>query len=80
MRKIAIAAALLSAIGSGAALAQGCPPGGAWRSGWPGYPGTGRAQTMATHQADSVAAGRGGMTTKSNRPLTSAGRGVNAGD
>ncbi len=37
MKKIAIAAALLSAIGSGAALAQGAPPGSpSWNNSWPG--------------------------------------------
>jgi hypothetical protein len=38
MKKIAIAAALLTMIGSGAALAQGAPPGSAsWHSGWPSF-------------------------------------------
>jgi hypothetical protein len=37
MKKIAIAAALLTAIGSGAALAQGAPPGSpSWNNSWPG--------------------------------------------
>ncbi len=37
MKKITTVAALLSAIGSGAALAQGAPPGFAWHSGWPSH-------------------------------------------
>jgi hypothetical protein len=37
MKKIAIAAALLTAIGGGAALAQGAPPGSpSWNNSWPG--------------------------------------------
>ena len=37
MKKIAIAAALLTAVGSGTALAQGAPPGSpSWNNSWPG--------------------------------------------
>ncbi|MBV8616608.1 MAG: hypothetical protein JOY66_22945 [Acetobacteraceae bacterium] len=38
MKKITMLAALLAALASGSALAQGLPPGfGNWQSGWPGY-------------------------------------------
>ena len=47
MKKIAIAAALLTAIGSGAALAQGAPPGSpSWNNSWPG--------TVDSYQARAV--------------------------
>jgi hypothetical protein len=67
MKRIAIAAALLSATGS-AALAQGCPPGGAWRGHWPGYAEARRAQTMTSRRADSAVADRGALTTRSGKP------------
>ena len=37
MKRIAAAAALLTLLGGGAAMAQGLPPGYAWHSGWPAY-------------------------------------------
>jgi hypothetical protein len=78
MKRIAIAAALLSATGS-AALAQGCPPGGAWRGHWPGYAEARRAQTMTSHRADSVVASRDSATTRSGSPSIRVNRGANAG-
>jgi hypothetical protein len=50
-KRIAAAAALLTAIGGGAALAQGTPPGfGPWQSGWPSY--------VESHQAHAANAGK----------------------
>jgi hypothetical protein len=47
MRKIMTAAALLTVIGGGAALAQGAPPGfGPWQSGWRGAAEAQQAQAM----------------------------------
>ncbi len=62
------AAALLTTIGSGAALAQGAPPGSApWQSSWPSYVEQHQMQTMAASRAtttrpggNAVAARRGG--------------------
>jgi hypothetical protein len=56
MKKIAIAAALLTAIGSGAALAQGAPPGSpSWNDSWPGtvpsYQGRAVSAHKSTHSA-----------------------------
>jgi hypothetical protein len=63
MKKIAIAA-LLTALGSGAALAQGAPPGSpSWHSGWPGVTELRQAQAMnarkpTTTRPDQFAASR----------------------
>jgi len=47
MKKIAIAAVLLTAIGSGAALAQGAPPGSpSWNNSWPGAAESHQARVM----------------------------------
>ncbi len=55
MRRI-VTAALLTAIGSGAALAQGNPPGyGPWQSGWPAYVKSLQANPMT---ADTAVAAR----------------------
>ncbi|MBV8615460.1 MAG: hypothetical protein JOY66_17075 [Acetobacteraceae bacterium] len=51
MKKIAIAAALLTAIGSGGALAQGAPPGSpSWNNSWPG--------TVESYQAHAAGAAK----------------------
>ncbi len=51
MKKIATAA-LFVALGSGAALAQGAPPGSpSWQSGWPSAGDVHQAQAMAAHRA-----------------------------
>jgi hypothetical protein len=48
MKKIATLAALLTALASGSALAQGMPAGfGNWQSGWPGYANARPSQEMA---------------------------------
>ncbi len=57
MKKIATAVALLTALGSGAALAQGAPPGYApWHSGWPSYIETHQAPAMSAHRATTTRA------------------------
>ncbi len=65
MMKIAITvAALLTAVGSGAALAQGAPPGFApWQSGWSSY--------IEPHQAP-VRSARGASTMRSDRSAAAA--------
>ena len=45
VRKIALAA-IFTAMGGAAALAQGMPPGGPWHSGWPAFIEAQRAQAM----------------------------------
>ncbi|HJS88258.1 MAG TPA: hypothetical protein VJ779_22635 [Acetobacteraceae bacterium] len=53
MKKIATAAALLLAIGSGAALAQGAPPGSpSWNDSWPGIAEAPQARAVNTHKAN----------------------------
>jgi hypothetical protein len=44
-------AAILTALGGAAALAQGMPPGGPWHSGWPGFAEAQRAQAMEARGA-----------------------------
>ena len=52
MKKIATLAALLTALASGSAFAQGMPPGfGNWQSAWPGFAKTGPGQEMAAPKA-----------------------------
>jgi hypothetical protein len=52
MKTIMTTAALLAAIGSAAATAQGLPPGyGAWQSGWHGSAEAQQAQAMRAPQA-----------------------------
>ena len=49
LKSVAAAAALLTAIGSGAALAQGLPPGfGSWQSTWPSHIESRQAQAQGT--------------------------------
>jgi hypothetical protein len=54
MKRVMTAAALLTLLGSGAAMAQGLPPGyGGWHSGWAAYVQSQQAQLNArnaTHQ------------------------------
>ncbi len=68
MKKIATAAVLLTAIGSGAALGQGAPPGyAAWQSSWPGYakslpsPATSARTTITAPPNGRTAFARNGM-------------------
>lgn len=52
MKEIITVAALLATIGSGAALAQGTPPGYApWQSSWPDYVKSLQANPMSAHTA-----------------------------
>ena len=72
--KIAAAAALLTATGGGAALAQGSPPGfGPWQSGWPDY--LVSHQPRATDARGPAAAQPGGRATvaKNGEPAPVAG-------
>jgi hypothetical protein len=69
MKKIATIVALFTAVGSGAALAQGAPPGFApWHSGWPGYveshqaPGTSAALATTRRQAPATPVARNGSS------------------
>ena len=78
MNRIAIAAALFSAVGS-AALAQGCPPGGSWRGHWPGRAEAQTAPTATSRRADPAVASSDAMTTRSGKPLTRLNHSANAG-
>ena len=78
MRRVAIAAALFSAIGS-AALAQGCPPGGPFRGHWPGRAETQSAPTATSHRTDPTVASSDDVTPRSGKPLIRLNRSANAG-
>ncbi len=79
MKTIAVAVALFAAIGSGAVLAQGSPPGGAWSSSWQGYIETQRAQAMTGHRAHSGVSDRRVVTRKGQNSLAATSHGTNAG-
>jgi hypothetical protein len=50
MHKMTLAAALLTALGGGTALAQGAPPNSAWSSSWPSYVQSQRALAANAHR------------------------------
>jgi DNA-binding beta-propeller fold protein YncE len=71
MKRLMTTAAVLTLLGSGAALAQGLPPGyGAWHSGWSAYVQSQQAQlnarNAATHQGQAVTRNE---QARSNAPL-----------
>jgi len=69
MRKITTAAALLAALGSGAALAQGLPPGSAaWQSGWPSSTGSQRGQSVSPGEASTTRDEARTMTARGHGP------------
>jgi hypothetical protein len=62
MGKIATIAAALAVLGSGAALAQGAPPGFApWQSGWPGF--------VQAHPSQETSDREGSVTRSEDRSL-----------
>ena len=69
MRKITTAAAVLTALGSGAALAQGLPPDFAtWQSGWPSFIESQRGQSVSRGEASTTRDETRAMAARGNGP------------
>ncbi len=74
MKKIVTVAAVLTGLGSGAALAQGAPPSLVpWQSGWLGSIETHPNQAMDDRNASVMRPKEGSMTARRGRPVPVAG-------
>ena len=74
MKKITTIAALLTALGGSAAMAQGLPPGSAaWQSGWPNFIETQREQAMSPGEAGTTRSATRVMGARRNESIPVAG-------
>ena len=77
MKKVVTAAALLTVLGTGAALAQGAPPGSVpWQSGWPGYVASRQVQAMSPRNETQKPADSS-VVARTRRPIPVAGNAMN---
>jgi hypothetical protein len=69
MRTFITATAMLATLGSGAALAQGVPPGfAAWQSGWPRFIESQRGQSVSPSEASTTRDKARTMASRRNGP------------